>query len=68
MDSDLAMVRHRLQAVIQGPDLDSSGREACVQAGIRAYENARCDGLCPAGVWECAVEAVRGALVKPRSP
>ena len=33
--------------------------DACYQAGVTAYENARMDGLCHEGAWECAVEAMR---------
>lgn len=67
MDSDLAAVRHRLQTVIQRPDLDSIGREAYVQAGVRGYENARNDGLCHEGAWECALGAARELMAEVRS-
>ncbi len=35
-------------------------RQACVEAALVGYENARMDGLCHEGAWECAVDAVRG--------
>jgi hypothetical protein len=34
-------------------------RSACIQAALAAYETAREDGLCHAGAWECAVDAIR---------
>jgi hypothetical protein len=30
----------------------------CLQDGLTAYENARLDGLCHDGAWECAVAAL----------
>ena len=48
-------------------------RTACLQAALRAYEDAGISGLCEEGRWECAVQAIYGldliALVKQsRSP
>lgn len=31
----------------------------CFSAAVTAYENARIDGLCHDGAWECALEAMR---------
>lgn len=33
---------------------------ACIEAAIRAYEDAGLSGLCQEGRWECAVDAIRG--------
>ncbi|MCL4261624.1 MAG: hypothetical protein KJ069_00340 [Anaerolineae bacterium] len=30
----------------------------CIRAALSAYEDARMDGLCHDGAWECAVAAV----------
>jgi hypothetical protein len=44
-------------------------RTACLEAALRAYEDAGISGLCEEGRWECAVQAIKGldltALVKP---
>lgn len=34
-------------------------RLACVQAALDGYERAQIAGLCQAGAWECAVDAMR---------
>jgi len=34
-------------------------RHACIDAGIRGYENARISGLCAEGAWEAAISAIR---------
>ncbi|MCP5097377.1 MAG: hypothetical protein GY943_17670 [Chloroflexi bacterium] len=34
-------------------------RDACFAAATTAYDNARLDGLCHDGAWECAVDAMR---------
>lgn len=34
-------------------------RDACLAAAIHAHENARMDGLCHEGAWECAMDALR---------
>lgn len=34
-------------------------REACLDAALSAYEDARIAGLCHEGAWEAAVSAVR---------
>ena len=43
-------------------------RTACLEAALRAYEDAGISGLCEDGRWECAVQAIKGvdlsALVK----
>ena len=33
--------------------------DTCFSAAITAYENARIDGLCHDGAWECALDAMR---------
>jgi len=48
-------------------------RTACLEAALRAYEDAGISGLCEEGRWECAVQAIKGvdltALIKqPGSP
>ncbi len=43
-------------------------RTTCLEATLRAYEDAGISGLCEEGRWECAVQAIKGvnlsALVK----
>jgi hypothetical protein len=43
-------------------------RTACLEAALRAYEDAGISGLCEEGRWECAVQAIQGvdltALIK----
>ncbi len=34
-------------------------RAACLKAAQEGYENAGISGLCEAGRWECAVDAIR---------
>lgn len=34
-------------------------RDTCIRTAMAAYENARMDGLCHEGAWECAVDALR---------
>jgi len=34
-------------------------RNACVRAALDGYERAQIAGLCQAGAWECAVDAIR---------
>lgn len=47
-------------------------RLACVQAALDGYERAQIAGLCQAGAWECAVDAMRmidlDALVAAGAP
>lgn len=40
--------------------------DPCLQAALAAYENARLDGLCHDGAWECAT-AVVTACVSPEA-
>ena len=40
--------------------LASAVRDSCFSAAITAYEDAKIDGLCHDGAWECALEAMRG--------
>jgi hypothetical protein len=35
-------------------------RQACIDAALRAYEDAGLSGLCHEGRWEYAVDAMRG--------
>jgi hypothetical protein len=34
-------------------------RQACLQAALAGYEDARMSGLCYEGAWECAIDAIR---------
>lgn len=34
-------------------------RKACLSAAQKAYEEAGISGLCEAGRWECALDAIR---------
>lgn len=34
-------------------------KTACIEAAIKAYEDAGINGLCADGRWECAVQAIR---------
>jgi hypothetical protein len=40
-------------------------RQACIDAALRAYEDAGCSGLCHEGRWEYAVDAMRGMDLRP---
>jgi hypothetical protein len=40
-------------------------RQACIDAALRAYEDAGCSGLCHEGRWEYAVDAIRGMDLRP---
>jgi hypothetical protein len=40
-------------------------RRACIEAALRAYEDAGLQGLCQEGRWEVAVEAMRGLELGP---
>lgn len=44
-------------------------REACVEAALKAYEEAGVSGLCHEGRWEIAIDALRNldlaALIDP---
>jgi hypothetical protein len=46
-------------------------RAACLEAALRAYEDAGISGLCEDGRWECAVQAIQGldvtALIKKKN-
>jgi hypothetical protein len=62
MDDDpLAAVRRQLQAQVAQQEPDRAARAARVQAAMLAYLNARADGLCHEGAWECALEAMQAA-------
>jgi hypothetical protein len=38
---------------------------ACIEAAIRAYEDAGLSGLCHEGRWECAIDAIRSVALRP---
>ena len=40
-------------------------RQSCIEAAIRAYEEAGLSGLCHEGRWECAVDAMRRLPLHP---
>ena len=40
-------------------------RQACIDAALRAYEDAGLSGLCHEGRWEYAVDAMRGVDLPP---
>jgi hypothetical protein len=40
-------------------------RQACIDAALRAYEDAGCSGLCQEGRWEYAVDAMRALPLRP---
>ena len=40
-------------------------RQACIEAALRAYEDAGYSGLCHEGRWEYAVDAMRGLPLRP---
>jgi hypothetical protein len=62
MDDDpLAAVRRQLDARLGQQEPDLAACEARVQAAMLAYLNARADGLCHEGAWECALEAMQEA-------
>jgi len=50
MNSENLDEKRRLAAAI---------RAACVQAALNGYQDARMDGLCHEGAWECAIDAMR---------
>lgn len=39
-------------------------REACVEAALRAYEEAGISGLCCEGRWEIAVDVMRNLILR----
>lgn len=47
-------------------------RQACIEAALAAYADARLDGLCHEGAWECAVDAMYSldlaSMVAGKSP
>lgn len=44
--------------------LAAAVREACIRAALDGYQDARADGLCYEGAWECAIAAVRSLKLK----
>lgn len=46
-------------------DLVKRIRETCVEAALRAYEDAGMQGLCAEGRWEAAVSALRSVDLAP---
>jgi hypothetical protein len=51
MESITMEQQHRIAKAVQA---------ICIEAAIRAYEDAGLSGLCQEGRWECAVDAMRG--------
>jgi hypothetical protein len=51
-----------MEAITMEPkrQLAKAVQAACIEAAIRAYEDAGLSGLCHEGRWECAVDAIRG--------
>lgn len=43
--------------------LATAVHRACLETLLTAYEDARIDGLCREGAWECAVDALRALNV-----
>lgn len=43
-------------------------RRACIDAAVQAYEDAGFAGLCAAGRWEAAVDAIRSLDVSRQVP
>ncbi len=43
-------------------DLAPNGAEVWLTVALVAYEQARTDGLCSEGAWECALAAARSVL------
>lgn len=60
------MIRERLRALGDRLEMDRAVSEARVQASIAAYENARADGLCHEGAWECALGVMHGPVAGTR--
>lgn len=47
---------------MSGPDTDDIAertRRACLNAALRAYEEAKLRGMCGEGAWEYAMDAIR---------
>ena len=40
-------------------------RNACIEAGLAAWEDAGISGLCPEGRWEMAIQAMRELDLSP---
>lgn len=47
-------------SINEGP-VTTAVPDTYLQAALTAYENARADGLCHDGAWECAVTALRAS-------
>lgn len=43
------------------------GQKANLAAAMTAYQNARADGLCRDGAWECALQTLRATDIKSQS-
>lgn len=54
-----AEIGQRLKAALA--TMASDQAKAAQAAALAAYEQARLDGLCDEGAWECALEAARRA-------
>ncbi len=44
--------------------LATTVRNACYKVAVAAYEEARMDGLCEEGAWECALDTMRSVDCK----
>ncbi len=67
----LALIEQRLRggATRQAMERDAAADlvdTALLAAALTAYENARMDGLCHAGAWECALTILQGAKTDER--
>jgi hypothetical protein len=40
-------------------------RQACIEAALRAYDDAGLSGLCHEGRWEYAIDAMRALPLRP---
>lgn len=47
------------QLTVSGEGVVTAVPDAALQTALTVYQNARMDGLCHEGAWECAVTAVR---------
>ncbi len=58
MPDDLAEIRRCLTNALADVDLAAYGAEARLTAALATFAQARADGLCFAGAWECALAIV----------
>lgn len=45
-------------------DIAEKTRKACLEAALRAYDEARHRGMCSEGAWDYAMDAIRGLDVR----